>query len=867
MTDHTKPRARRRMSDKHRLVRDALRLLAVALLGLTSLTCAAQDANDLLHTQMTFNIPAQPLGTSLKQLATQAGVQILFEEEIVSGRQAPALTARETPLQALTILLRGTGLEFTSKDGTVAVRRKSYGLTRAEHPEGASDTSLSAGSDDKLQLEEVIVTAQHRAEKLQDVPMGITAMTGESLDRQQARSFEDYVARVPGLALQHPSLPGSNTLTLRGLNAGGVGSTVSVYVDDSPFGSSSSVANGGAYAANFDPWDMQRIEVLRGPQGTLYGASSEGGLIKFVTNAPDPAGFSGVAEVSGEKVAQGGNGWSAKGVINVPLGSLAAFRLSTYSESLPGYVDDPFLHQSNLNSGKQDGLRASLLLAPTSNLSIRLTAFDQVLKLGGTSYVDVDNLTRQPVYGNFTQLRAVPEPQRFEYQHYSIATNWDLGWANALAVSSYGRSNNKPFIDATYSAYGNGQTTGQFFSQLLGTPVGFGLTDQADTRKVTQELRLQSQSQETLEWEVGAYYTHESAALIQPNDIYNLPDGSFFGGAPGYYDNLRMDSRYKEAAAFASLTYHLSQSIDVQVGGRWARNSQTFSLFEQSPLLGNAPTVVTGRADADKILYSFAPRWHLTSDLMLYARFASGYEAGGPNPLPSIAPATIPRQFKPDSTVNYEAGIRDQLFDRRLSIDLTAFRIDWSKVQINGVLITPTGQFGYLGNGGSAVSQGVEWELGWAPIPDFTLTFTGAYVDAKLTADAPAVGGVSGERLPNSPQWSFSTNAEYARHAFGSYRAFVGGTWSYVGVETSNFSSTNDVTIPPTRMPGYTTGDLRIGLEGVQWGRQLRFSLYAKNVTNKHAIVLFGDSGSPGFPGTSIYNQPRTIGATASVKY
>ena len=866
MTDGAERRANLRvnlrLNNWHTAARATARYLAGAVLGLACLAplSAAELTTDPFQVQTTFNIPAQPLSTSLKQLANQAGIQILFEERIVSGRQAPAIEARETPLQAIGALLKGTDLEFTAKDRTVVVRKKST--------DGAADAvaarhSSEAGLDEQVQIEEVVVTAQHRTEKVYDVPMGITALSGGALEKLQARSFEDYVAMVPGLALQHPSLPGANTLTLRGLNAGGAGATVSVYVDDSPFGSSSSLANGSSYSANFDPWDMQRIEVLRGPQGTLYGASSEGGLVKFVTNAPDPAAFAGLAEVGGENVAHGGSDWSAKGMVNVPLGTKAAFRLSAYGESLPGYISDPLLHKNDVNAGQKNGVRASLLLLPTSDLSIRLTAFKQELRLNGTSYVDVDNDTRQPVYRAFTQVRGVAEPQRFTYENYAATVSWNLGWANALSVTSYGKSNNHSFLDLTYSAFDVGQSEGQYFSQLLGFPTGLGLTDESSVKKLTQELRLQSNSSERLEWELGAYYTRETAQLYQPNDLYTVPDHTGIGGAPGYYYLLILNSLYKEGAGFANLTYHINPKVDVEVGGRFARNNQTYSFFQESGYFGAPPSTIAGVASANKFLYSFAPRWHVTDDLLLYARVASGYQSGGPNPLPATAPPEVPREFFPDSTVNYEVGLRSRLLNRRLSIDLAAFRIDWSKVQINGNLITPQGNYGYIGNGGSATSQGLEWTVGLTPLENLTLTLTGAYIDAKLTADAPAVGGLSGDHLPNSPQWSFSLDTDYTWHAFDNYRAFAGATWSYVGVEYGNFSSANDVTIPPDRMPGYTMGNLRVGLDNNKW----RFSAYVKNVTNNHAIALFTNSGYVGFPASAIYNQPRTVGVTASVKF
>ncbi len=197
----------------------------------------------------------------------------------------------------------------------------------------AADAEASQPSAAALQ--EVVVTAQKRQEKLHDVPMGVTAITSEELQKQQLVSLEDLAAKVPGLSLTDIQ-PGITRLTLRGQNVGGVGSTVTTYIDDTPFGSSNALANGFGFSGDFDTWDLQRVEVLRGPQGTLYGAGSEGGLLKYVTNPPDPTKFAAAVEAGGEDVAHGESVGSGKGMINLPIGDRAAFRLSGYYEGLPG---------------------------------------------------------------------------------------------------------------------------------------------------------------------------------------------------------------------------------------------------------------------------------------------------------------------------------------------------------------------------------------------------------------------------------------------------------------------------------------------------------------------------------------------------
>src|ERR1700734_1924488 len=240
----------------------------------------------------------------------------------------------------------------------------------------ALDATPAADSD---ALATIVVTAEKREEPLKDVPMSVTALGGDSLDKLQARDFSDYAALVPGLSITS-SQPGLTRLTLRGQNSGGVGSTVAVYMDESPFGSSTALLNGSIITGDFDTWDLQRIEVLRGPQGTLYGANSEGGLLKFVSTAPVLGTFSGAAEVTGESVSHGGDGGAVRAVVNLPIGDKLALRVSGYDQDVAGYIDDPSLGKKDLNDGHKEGGRAALLWAPTDDLSIRLTATSQQSK-------------------------------------------------------------------------------------------------------------------------------------------------------------------------------------------------------------------------------------------------------------------------------------------------------------------------------------------------------------------------------------------------------------------------------------------------------------------------------------------------------
>ena len=430
----------------------------------------------------------------------------------------------------------------------------------------AADAAAAPADSDTLTT--IIVTAEKREEPLKDVPMSVTALSGNVLDERQARDFSDYAAMVPGLSLAS-SQPGYTRLTLRGQNTGGVGSTVAVYMDESPFGSSTALLNGSILTGDFDTWDLQRVEVLRGPQGTLYGANSEGGLLKFVTNAPVLGSFSGAAEATGESVNQGGNGGDLRAVVNLPMGDKLALRISGFTADLPGSINDPSRGLKDIDDGHKEGGRVSLLYAPTDALSIRLTATSQQSKYDGTNTVDVNPDTLEPVHGDLTQERVVSEPSEFKYENYNALINWNTGPFSVLSTTSYGILKSDVVSDATSILAAPGITYGE----ALG---GIGLYEDnnAGLEKFTQEIRLFSPSSDKLEWQVGGYYTHESGGLHQHLNGLTLPPNS---QDLGPFEIVVLDSTYKEWAGFGNLTYHFNSQFDIQAGGRYSSNEQLVS--------------------------------------------------------------------------------------------------------------------------------------------------------------------------------------------------------------------------------------------------------------------------------------------------
>ncbi len=716
----------------------------------------------------------------------------------------------------------------------------------------ALDAATPSDSDAGA-LETIIVTAQKRSEPLIDVPMSVTALSGSDLDNLQARDFADYAALVPGLSL-NAAQPGLTRLTLRGQNAGGVGSTVGVYVDESPFGSSTGLLNGGVDTGDFDTWDMQRIEVLRGPQGTLYGANSEGGLLKFVTNAPELGTLSGAAEVSGENVANGGNGGDVHVMLNLPLGDKMALRVSGFDEDDPGYIDDPALNQRAINDGHKEGGRASLLAAPTDNLSIRLTATAQESKYNGINTVDVNPFTLQPLYGGLSQERVVTEPSNFKYENYNGTVDWNLGPVRIVSSTSFGILDSETVNDAT-PIYGP-------YAALLFGPVptpGALLDDNVDLRKFTQEIRVSSPASQFLEWQAGAYFTHEYGELNEYLDGVTIPAGTLLG----LIEQPIINSDYKETAGYASLTYHIVPQFDVQVGGRYSHNEQDATqVTNLNPLLGPPPAVITANSSGNVGTYSVAPQWHVDANTMVYARLATGYRPGGPNVLPPIAPPTVEREYGSDKTTNVELGVRTTQLDGTLFLDVALYHVNWKNIQ----LLEEVDGFGINGNGGTARTQGLEWTVGYSPLHGLKLEWTGAYTEAKLTSPATALYANSGDPLPYAPKWGTSLDGEYDWALFGDLKAFVGATWSLVGARSSDFSSA-----PPTVatggnpgqivLPSYNTTAVRLGVDKGQY----RFTVYGKNLTDARGITDYESYSAPYSTVTVI--QPRTVGATLSVKF
>jgi outer membrane receptor protein involved in Fe transport len=437
-------------------------------------------------------------------------------------------------------------------------------------------------------LDEVLVTAQKRSQSVVDVPLSISVLGADDLERTQALNMQDYTKFVPGLQLTQ-SQPGFGRLVLRGINTGGVASTVGVYVDETTFGSSSGLANGAILAGDFDTFDVARVEVLRGPQGTLYGASSLGGVLKYVTNEPQTESFEGRVHGSFESVDDGDMSYSGAGVVNIPVSDSVAIRASAFYRSVGGFIDSVGTVDEgsgatsdvaeDINGSTVSGGRASMLFKPSESFSLQLTAFIQDIENDSSSSVDSDYETGETLDGGLSQSQFVPEAAGLSYRVYNATAIWDLGFADLTSSTSFGE---------------NTQDFRQDITMLLGGLESY-IEQTTGVDRITQEFRLASHENEKVDWLFGAYYNDEDGLIYQ--NVHVVEPGTL-NDIDLFLGEGTIDSKYKEYAAFANLTIKFTPSFDLTLGGRYSNNDQDVVQNADGPLFGVAEPTVTTRSSS-----------------------------------------------------------------------------------------------------------------------------------------------------------------------------------------------------------------------------------------------------------------------------
>lgn len=682
-------------------------------------------------------------------------------------------------------------------------------------------------------LETVTVSATRRRELIREVPLAISSVDAERLQETGAKSLNDYLATQPGVVLQNSgTTDNSGNIVIRGLTTGvDTNSPTTVYVDDTPLGI------GTPFDINL--MDLRRLEVLRGPQGTLYGSSAMGGIVKYISNEPDTSEFSGKLGVGVSQTAHGGMNSVFNGVVNVPLKQdVAALRVSAFGSRDAGYVDASGpAAKTGVNRHDSQGARVSLLLTPTRNLGIKLSAMTQTRNSDGADRVVYDAVTGKPAGDLLYTKLGVAEPRKGERKLYSASLDYDLQWARFSSITSHQTAKDSSVTDF------------QALAEAFGLEAAHANVLAENTR-TTQEFRLVSQSTGDVQWLVGAFF---DKLKLQVHEV----DLAYSGGASFPFSGSDSGRDYKESALYGNVTWNLTRELALTGGVRLANYKQTDVI---APL--GAPTRTIGFDESPKT-YLLTANYRLTPKSNVYLRAASGYRPGGAN-YSAIDPATnqpypgARPSYGTDSAWTYEAGYKASL--PAGSVELTVFDTEWKDLQ---QFTQPGGinTAGFTSNLGKARIRGIEAAVTFKPVRDLSLGASLSLLDPKLLTDSPGLGGFAGDRLPNSPKVALALTSRYEFDLSG-LPSFAGLNVSYQGDRNSSFPKGTQV--PNFVLPAFTQVDLSGGIKF----KGYELALYVRNLADKRGLLGASTSENTSTGRTYVHViAPRTIGVNLAASF
>lgn len=753
------------------------------------------------------------------------------------------------------------------------------GAARAQALPGGPNAGQGRG-----RVEEVVVTAQKRAAKLQTVPQAVTALSGKQLREQGAVDLSSFSASVPGLSFQRVN-PSANSISVRGLaNFVTLPYTfpiVGVYVDEVPVLDTS--------APDVALFDVARVEVLRGPQGTLYGEGSLGGTIRYVTNKPDPSRFTASLDTDVSGTDHGGVNNRTGATVNVPLvRDMAALRAVVFNEHDGGFVDNGWTGQKDFDAYDRYGGRAALLVTPTRELSFTLSGGYQKLDDGsGSLYfgkpipgITPPLLTR---FGDTVGYSQVRDPYfRDEIYWGSLVGTYEFESATLTSATSGFRRGTSLYGDNVPVSRQLEAALSPLTNIFLGTPFrlqgGIPSTAGDTTNTFAQELRLVSKSDGPVHWTAGAYFRdrtiNDRGTTIAPEvgPVFQLLNPGYDAGGVLLRNNARIG--YRQYAAFGDVTWSVLRDVDLIAGLRYYNETVSGSqeitnpIFIPGPELGNPRRTVlaTRNTYEDGVLWKFGAAWRITPDALSYFTASQGYRPGGVNPRfnPFVSDAISPRRFQSDTATSYELGLKTSWFDQRLIANAALFYTQFDRPQI---LDYSDNNFSIVRNASASEITGVEFEAIARPIENLQLGGNMALQDPKFTQSAiplpvsatESVNLVSdGQRLPIARKFSANVYADY-RWPLGDAYALIGhvDVTHQSGALTDILPKALDTLQNNVLLAPYTIANLRLTLEARRWS----VALYANNVSNE--TVQYGGTNSQGI----ARNKPFTAGLRARITY
>ncbi|MFC3051526.1 TonB-dependent receptor [Kordiimonas pumila] len=711
--------------------------------------------------------------------------------------------------------------------------------------------SNAAEIDDTPVFEEIVVTALRRDQRLQDVPAALSVLGATKLYDRGAKDFRDYLQVVPGVSFGETGYR-SSRVVIRGVSDG-LGTTASlagIYIDEVPVTETRQ--------PTFDPsiYDVERVEVLKGPQGTLYGSGSMGGTIRVILNKPQLDGFEGQTEGTIGDVSHGGINYKLDSVLNIPIvtDKLGLRVVGSYRND-SGFIDDTLRNETNANSIEKKNVRVALRWKPSDLTTIDAAYLYQKEDLGTPNFSEA--MPGDPIY---TQRRQYRQTGPSETELYSFTLNHEFSFGSLVSSTNYLDKFSAANIDATNSFRG---IMGMITGVLIPTSEGFGINTEGDYRVFSQEVRLASHSGDTIEWLIGGFYSEVKNGFAQYADLSSAPSVSSLLTGKQVFDSLEND-KTRQLAAFGEITWNATEKLALTAGLRVFDIDQDVEQFGSGILAGGS-SQVNLEANSSSVNQKYRIAFKPTADSLLYAQAAQGFRQGGANgPVPqsicgadlaNLGYSSTPSQYGSDDLWSYEIGSKNTLLDSKATLNAAAYYTKWSNIQ--NLVSLPTCLFSFTGNAGEAEIKGIDLDTSIQPIEGLSLGVALSYVDAKITETAPGIKPNVGDRLPFVAKWSWAANARYEFPLTALVTAFVYTDVNYVGKRWNTFEG-NGVTA--TQLPSYYLANLRFGIMKDSWTA----SIFATNLFNKYYAVNRQTSAVQTY---DVVGEPRVIGVNLKLTY
>jgi iron complex outermembrane receptor protein len=720
-------------------------------------------------------------------------------------------------------------------------------------PSGTAAQDARTSSPD-----EIIVTSTRRETSLRNTPLSVGVLSGSDLDSMGARDIVDYFEHAPGLGYNEDGF-GGYRIAIRGIAAGTFVESrplSAFYLDDTPMMTvaSGSIGNPQWGGARPQALDIARVEVLRGPQGTLFGAGALGGAVRMITNPPDLERFYGSADALYSVTAHGGNNHSLSGVINAPLvADRLALRGVGYRRSDDGYVDNGQSSRANVNEAETTGARVALLWNAAPKLAMTFRAYGQKRESGGLAAADRGA-------AEYEQIRYVSEHDDEAWKLFAVDLDYDSPRVRLELASSRLEREPEFAIDNT-----------RFVNRFLGVfnPTTNDFDD--SVQDAIHELRITSATDARLTWLGGAYYQLQERTWQQRHASPGFD--ALTGGLAasfGYPDTLFVSvysGTLRQHALYGELGYEFSPLWRATIGARWFEFD--YDIDDASDgLFAGGPSAVRASSDENGVTPKLGFDYRPSERALVFINIAEGFRAGGTNEYTdrnlvncadALAALAIgvppPRGFESDSVWNYELGSRTTWLAERLVASVTVHHTVWRDMQTPRTIACPNDLMNIIENVGKTTSDGLEIELTWLPKDQLEVVVSSARTDAKLASDAPTVSGEKGERIPTVPEWTLAASIKGEFKLVGPVRGFVRADYRYVGDSWSDFDDMNR-----RRTPARRVVDVRFGALVESW----RLELFADNLFDERGVLLHTSNVVGEW---QVLMQPRTVGVQARVAF